>query len=35
MTDPQNALLNGDGFRFYRWTDAVTGADLVGVDAFV
>lgn len=22
---PQNASLNGDGFRFYRWTDAVTG----------
>lgn len=27
MSDPQNALLNGDGFRFYRWTDAVTGQE--------
>jgi hypothetical protein len=24
---PKNASLNGDGFRFYRWTDAVTGEE--------
>ena len=27
MSSPQNASLNGDGFRFYRWTDAVTGEE--------
>lgn len=24
---PKNASLSGDGFRFYRWTDAVTGEE--------
>jgi hypothetical protein len=30
---PQNAQLNGEGFRFYRWTDAVSGEthDLLSV----
>lgn len=27
MSGPKNASLNGDGFRFYRWTDAVTGEE--------
>ena len=27
MGDPQNASLNGDGFRFYRWTDVITGEE--------
>lgn len=27
MAGPKNAALNGDGFRFYRWTDALTGAE--------
>lgn len=27
MSGPQNASLSGDGFRFYRWTDPVTGED--------
>ncbi len=27
MSDPRNAALNGNGFRFYRWTDAATGEE--------
>ncbi len=27
MGDPKNASINGDGFRFYRWTDAETGEE--------
>ena len=27
MSGPANATLSGDGFRFYRWTDAVTGEE--------
>lgn len=27
MGPPKNASLNGDGFRFYRWVDAITGEE--------
>jgi hypothetical protein len=27
LSGPKNASLNGDGFRFYRWTDSVTGEE--------